>query len=78
MVLKKKYIIDKIIIEVCWCLLKLMLICFNKVFLINISEKIIRDGLENFLEVKVNVIFVSIEYGEFKGIVFIMFEKDIG
>lgn len=51
---------------------------FNKVFIKNISEKIIKDGLENFLEVKINIIFVSIEYGELEGTVFITFEEDIG
>lgn len=34
--------------------------------------------MENFLKVKMIKIFFSIEYGELEGMVFIMFEEDIG
>lgn len=46
---------------------------FNKVFIIEINVKIIKSGLEYFLKDEINVIFVSIEYGELEGIVVVMF-----
>lgn len=78
MVLKKKHIIDETAIEVCRCPPKPAPTCSNKVFLSNISEKTTRDGLENFLEAKANVIPVSIEYGTLRGTALITFEEDIG
>lgn len=77
MVLKKKHIIDKTAIEVCWCPPKPVPSHSNKVFLTNISEKTTRDGLVNFLEAKANVTPFSIEYGELRGAALITFEEDI-
>ena len=50
----------------------------NRVFIENISEKTTKDGLENFLEAKTNILPVGIEYGELEGTALVTFEEDVG
>ena len=50
----------------------------NRVFIKNISEKTTKDGLENFLEAKTNILPVGIEYGELEGTALVTFEEDVG
>ena len=81
-VIRKKHKIDGKAIEVCRYVRppppKPVPTYSNRVFIKNISEKTTKDGLENFLEAKTNILPVGIEYGELEGTALVTFEEDVG